>query len=162
MMGFFCHFSTTRQLNLEKLAQFFKIAVHFHCSHRFVLGFKVMEKKKTNLDIAHVLVLTSLIIGVIFNLLDLVVVHFFITMILNIPWKVTVWPLMFKFAILLAMAPCSICSTSSSEGRLALKATLMVIWTLVPPMQDAETYNTFITYVVEFLVNKSLICQKKE
>ena len=30
----FWHFSTTRQLKLEKFAQVFQIAIHFHCSHR--------------------------------------------------------------------------------------------------------------------------------
>lgn len=70
------------------------------------------------------------------------------------PWKVTVWPVMFKFAILLSMAPCSICSITRSEGRLVLKVTLMAIWTLVPLPQVAETYNTFIAYVIESLVNK--------
>lgn len=99
-------------------------------------------------------------VGVIFIWFNLFCI-LLITMILNIPWKVTVWPVMFKFAILLSMAPCSICSTTRSEGRLALKVTLMVIWTKVPPTQVAETYNTFITYLIESLVNKSLSCQKR-
>ena len=99
-------------------------------------------------------------VGVIFIWFNLFCI-LLITTILNIPWKVTVWPVMFKFAILLSMAPCSICSITRSEGRLVLKVTLMVIWTLVPLPQVAETYNTFIAYVIESLVNKSFSCQKR-
>lgn len=85
----------------------------------------------------------------------------FTTMILHPPRKMRVYVLVvLKIPVLLSMAFFSV--VSITKGRQASKMILIVIWTLVPASQEAETYSTFITYIIKFLVNKPIICQKKK